>query len=58
MLCFKAIATDFEVVRPEVGVVCSMWVWSVQCGCGFVLLDIKLVLNIMGSPWIDKLNAI
>ena len=31
--------------------VCSMWVW-------FCLLDIMLVLNIMGSPWIDQLNAI
>ena len=39
--------------------------WSVQCGCGlfdvggfFCLLDIMLVLSIMGSPWIDQLNAI
>ena len=24
----------------------------------FCLLDIMLVLNIMGSPWIDQLNAI
>ena len=54
----KAVATDFEVVRPgsgcglfNVGVVGSMWV-------RFCLLDIKLVLNIKGSPWIDKLNAI
>ena len=53
------------------GVVCSMWVWSVQCGCGLfnvgvvcsivgmvLVVDIMLVLNIMGSPWIDQLNAI
>ena len=44
--------------------VCSMWVWSVLCRCGLLnvgvvfLLDIMLVLKIMGSPWIDQLNAI
>ena len=55
---YKAVATDFEVVRPgsgcglfNVGEVCSVRVW-------FCLLDIMLVLNIMGSPWIDQLNAI
>ena len=31
--------------------------WSVKCRC-VVLLDIMLVLKIMGSPWIDQLNAI
>ena len=56
LLLYKAVATDFEVVRPgsgcglfSVGVVCSVWVW-------FCLLDIMLVLK--GSPWIDQLNAI
>ena len=55
---FKAVATDFEEVRPgsgcgrfNMGVVCSVWVW-------FCSLDIMFVLNIMGSPWIDQLNAI
>ena len=41
----KAVATNFEVVRPGSGcglfnmdVVCSTWVWSVKCRCGFVCL--------------------
>ena len=45
----KAVATDFEVVRPgsgcglfNVGVVCSLWVWSVLCRCG--LLNVGVVL--------------